>query len=330
MRQFLVIISIFAAGACGTDSGNPTAADGGSTDFVQTHTDQGPPPAGDSGVQPGTDGQVTVDTGTNPPPKASCLPTPLSVDRFSVSQRTTSEGRVFTGWGGTAQPTKAQKIPVVFVHGNGGTAEGWKPFRDHLCKQGYGDAEIWAITFQDYSCVGPCSSGSNTEHATELELFVKLVRDQTQAKRVSIVAVSMGVPTVRYYIKSLGGVARDEVALAYLVSGPNHGLADCDLPGAAAINVACAELDAAALSSGWLYKLNTPDETPNGQDDGLAPAKTVIYRTVRYTGDPFFPGDYVDSPILDGADNAKYSGSQHAAISLNDLTTYLGKATPAP
>lgn len=334
MKECIVFGILFGLVGCGDEGQFPTvSADAGGVDVVQRRTDDGALVQPDSGVvAPQPDSGPATDSGTadSAPPSPGCAPQPLSVDRFPEADRTTADGRTFSGWGGTAQPGAAQKIPVVFVHGNGGTAAGWKPFRDHLCKQGYSDREIWAVTFQDYSCAGPCYSGSNTEHATELERFVALVRAQTQAKRVNIVAASMGVTTARYYIKSLGGIKRNEVALAYLVSGPNHGLSDCDIPGASMVNVACAELDSYALSYGWLHDLNTPDETPSGQGDGLPAHQTVIYRTVSYTQDPFFPGSYSSSPQLDGADNLVVNGSQHAAIDLTDLQGYLGKATPAP
>lgn len=278
-------------------------------------------PAADSKPAPGDQSSPAPDSA----PPAPCASAPLPLTRFAKVQRTTAGGRVFEGWGGTATPAKAIRTPVIMVHGNGGDASDWLPIRDALCTAGYRDAELWAITFQDNSCIGYCSSGSNTEHAEELAKLVELVRAETGAARVSLVAVSMGVTTSRYYLKSLGGIARDEVALAYLVSGPNHGLKDCDILGASYINVACAELDSVALKSGWLYKLNTPDETPNGQGDGLPPAKTVIYRTVSYTGDPFFPSSYVSSPKLEGADNLVVTGNKHAVIDLADLESYLKK-----
>lgn len=269
---------------------------------------------------------LKVDAKVTPP--VPCGTSPLDLTRFPASQRTTSDKRTFTGWGGAATAGKAQKVPVIFVHGNGGDADGFKPFRQQLCAKGYSDLELWAITFQDNICSGTCSSGSNTEHASELELFVSLVRSQTQASRVIIVAVSMGVPAARYYLKFLGGTKRDEVAVAYFVSGPNHGLAVCDVGGAAMINVACAEVTSATLYYGWLYDLNNPDETPNGQGDGLPSNRTIIYRTVSYTGDSFFPGIYGSSPKLEGADNLSLPGSTHAAIDMADLLTYLNKAVP--
>jgi pimeloyl-ACP methyl ester carboxylesterase len=307
-----------------------TPQDGGTADSFTTGTIQdGAQPAldGGSSVQPpALDTGVLADTtSTSNPP--SCSPTPLSLDRFPKSSRTTAEGRTFTGWGGAAAPGKAQKVPVIFVHGNGGTAKEWIPFRDSLCKQGYGDLEQWAITFQDYDCSGTCYSGSNTEHATELEKLVQLVLSETQAKRVNIISVSMGVPAVRFYMKFLGGIQRNEVAMSYMVSGPNHGVPHCDVWGASMINVACAEL---CSSCSWLDKLNQPDETPSGQGDGQPPGQTVIYRTVSFTGDPFFTGDYVSSPKLDGADNWVISGNQHASIDMQDLFTYLAKTQPVP
>jgi pimeloyl-ACP methyl ester carboxylesterase len=327
----MAILALLLVTACSDSGSFPSTSDSGLTQ------DGGGAPAPDQGATPAADSAPADQDAGQPLPTAdgaapapSCGPSALPLTRFPAAMRTTKSGRVFEGWGGASAPGVAQRDPVILVHGNGGTADGWLSFRPYFCNAGYGDLELWAITFQNYNCSGPCSSGSNTQHAEELAKMVELVRTQTQAKRVSIVAVSMGVPTARYYVKYLGGVQKNEVALAYLVSGPNHGLSDCDIPGAAYINVACAELDSVALSSGWLHDLNTPDETPSGQDDNLPPDKTITYRTVSFDGDPFYPGSYVSSPKLAGADNLVLSGNEHAVIDMQDLLAYLGKASVVP
>lgn len=316
-RHLAALVLTMILAGCSENDHTP-ASDGGNPDTTPPATDGQPPSRDGPLAKPDKKGPAP-DTQAAP---GSCAASPLSLARFPKSMRTTAKGRTFTGWGGAAKPGKAQRVPVIFVHGNGGVAQGWKPIRDTLCKQGYGDLEIWAVTFQDNTCSGACAKGSNTEHATELARLVQLVRGQTQAKKVNIVAVSMGVPATRYYMKSLGGVTRAEVALAYLVSGPNHGLQLCDTPGAAMVNVACAEL---VTGSTWINKLNKPDETPSGVGDGQPQGKTIIYRTVSFTGDHFFPGKYVSSPKLAGADNRVIDTKEHATIYPQDLHKYLAK-----
>lgn len=306
-------------------------------DLQQVATDASAPPADDGSATDGEPAQdATTDsapaTDSEPPVKPVCLPTPLPLSRFTKKQRTTTTGRVFGGWGGGASatlaaPQPAQRVPVIFVHGNGGTAGDFLGLRKALCKQGYTDQEIWAITFQDNSCFGTCLSGSNTQHATELAQMVTLVRSVTKAARVAIVAVSMGVTTTRYYLKFLGGTG--EAALAYLVSGPNHGLASCDFAGSSSINVACAEVATLTTYSGWLHDLNSPDETPSGQGDGLPTSKTVLYRVLTYALDPYFTGLYTQSPLLAGADNLTLSGALHGQPDEPDLLAYLAKINPA-
>jgi triacylglycerol esterase/lipase EstA (alpha/beta hydrolase family) len=292
--------------------------------------------SGDDATAPGddattSDGMLAPDSGdpspdTTLPVKAPCLPAPLSLDRFPKAKRTTNTGRTFTGWGGGATATAATLPPVIFVHSNGGKADDFKPLRKQLCAKGYNDQELWAITFQDPSCWGTCLSGSNTQHAAELAKLVELVRAQTKAKRVALVATSMGVMAARYYLKYLGGAK--EVSLAYLVSGPSHGTSYCDTLGASAINVACNEISSATLYKGWLHDLNTPDETPSGQGDAQ-PA--VTYRVLHYNLDSYYLGYYANSPLLKGADNVVLSGASHGVIPPTDLLTYLAKTTkPVP
>ncbi len=277
----------------------------------------------DRGTNNNKDSGLAADMPPSPPPKPACAASPLDLTRFPKAARTTAGGRTFTGWGGAAKAGKAARVPVIFIHGNGGTADDWKSIRSSMCKGGYGDNALWAITFQDNDCSGYCTSGSNTHHAAELARLVELVKKRSGASKVNLVAVSMGVPAARYYMKALGGIKRDEIGVAYFVSGPNHGLKLCDAPGAAMINVACAELYSGSL---WLNKLNKPDETPSGVGDGQPANKTIIYRTVSYTGDHFFPGKYVSSPKLSGADNWVINAKAHAAIYMQDLLKYLNKA----
>ena len=276
----------------------------------------------DGGAPASADGSLTADTVL---PAQGCALSPHGLSRFPQSQRRTASGRVFSGWGGTPGGGKPGRLPLVLIPGNGETANRWLDLRRQLCAMGYSDQELWAITFKQPSCFGICLGGSNTQHAVELELFIKLVLKQTQASRVNIVAVSMGVAATRHYLKFRGGLSRNEVSMAYLISGPNHGTPLCDLPGATVTNVACAEVSTLTLLQGWLHDLNTPDETPQGQNQGLPPGQSLTYRTVTYGLDPAFPGIYASSPQLKGADNLVLAGAKHAVVPFQDLWAYLAK-----
>ncbi len=308
----------------------PLACASGTSDAVPFELN--PTPDSGADLLPGPDAGVPYPAADGAPGAPDsvqvakgCAARPISLGRFPVGSRTTASGRIFGGWGGSASALPAARPPLVLVHGNGETADRWLSLRKELCSRGYSDQEIWAITFKDKSCFGACLGGSNTQHATELERFVKLVLTWTGASRVRMVAVSMGVTTARYYMKFRGGLQRNEVAMAYLVSGPNHGTPGCDIPGAAAVNVACAEISTATLLNGWLRDLNHPDETPRGQHDGFPAGQTVAYRTVSYTLDPAFPGLYFKSPRLKGADHLQLPGAQHALVPFADLWGQLGK-----
>jgi len=256
---------------------------------------------------------------------SGCALSPHGLHRFPTARRRTTSGRVFSGWGGSPSGGKPLRPPLVLIPGNSETANRWLDLRKQLCALGYSDQEVWAITFKQPSCVGLCLGGSNSQHASELELFVKLVKAETGASKVNLVAVSMGVTTARYYLKFRGGLTRDEVGLAYLISGPNHGTPMCDMPGAAAMNVACAEIATHTQVQGWLHDLNQPDETPNGQGDGVPASREVTYRTVSYALDPAFPGLYIGSPQLKGADNLRLAGAKHGVVPFKDFWGYLKK-----
>jgi len=90
--------------------------------------------------------------------------------------------------------------------------------------------------------------------------------------------------------------------------------------------VVCAELDAKARLFGWLRDLNTPDETPKGQDDGLGKSQTVFYRTQAYALDPTYAGLYALSTRLKGAHHVTLPGHFHGQVDLSDLQSYLSSS----
>jgi pimeloyl-ACP methyl ester carboxylesterase len=164
--------------SCSDEGSFPAAADSGLTladGQLGPAPDQGLSPGGDAAPAPAPDQGPTLGPDAAPTP-STCGASALPLTRFPASMRTTKSGRTFEGWGGASAPGVAQKDPVILVHGNGGTADGWLSFRPYFCNAGYGDLELWAITFQDYSCSGPCYSGSNTQHAEELAKMIELVR----------------------------------------------------------------------------------------------------------------------------------------------------------
>ncbi|MDA0563903.1 triacylglycerol lipase [Streptomonospora sp. S1-112] len=173
-----------------------------------------------------------------------------------------------------------ERVPVLFVHGYGGSAGNWDDLAADLVADGWPEADLHAI---DYD-----STASNTETAEVIAAEVDAVLAESGADRVDIVAHSMGGLSSRWYLKFLGGHERvdDWVSLA----GPNQG-STVRLP-CVAVQPSCQEVVA---GSEFLARLNSGDPTPGA----------VGYTTFRSLCDLIVrPSTNV---MLTGADN-RYAG----------------------
>ncbi len=182
--------------------------------------------------------------------------------------------------------------PVVFVHGNGGDACNFDSVATHLLGRGWRGDDLWAITFGSFT-------PDHAAMAPQLDDFVGHVRAATGAEAVDVVAHSLGVTGVRYWLASEDRY--DAVARFVGLGGPNHGVCGCpgctdaspDADGLAGAGSACADVapECFAEPGHPLAGLNG-DETPGD----------VEYVMVRGRLDPLYWCDR-RSPYLDGARN---------------------------
>lgn len=89
----------------------------------------------------------------------------------------------------------ALDVPVVLVPGWFDTERDLAALRIRLLGVGLGEAYVRTVTFQD-------PTGSNMDHAEELEALISLVLSETGARHVDIVAHSMGGLATRWYLNT--------------------------------------------------------------------------------------------------------------------------------
>lgn len=217
------------------------------------------------------------------------------------------------GWGRGKNPRcprdHERRRPVVFVHGNGQDAWFWreKPsgngtivnVRRRFLKRGYCARELWAISYtgaEGYTTY-------NDINTKELYLFIQAVRRFTRAKKVDLVAHSLGVTVVRKAAFRYPELY-DQTGAFVAIAGANHGTSSCRGAGEAEASHVCEEVHP---GSQWLERLNSIGETPAG------PRYLTIYEGTGTT-DNFYLGEDGQSPRLEGACNFEMPYTAHNTL----------------
>jgi pimeloyl-ACP methyl ester carboxylesterase len=200
-----------------------------------------------------------------------------------------------------------ERTPVIFLHGNNDTPYptlcnpygNMHEFAQYFVDHGYTASELWALGYQGDQCdlLADEQHRSGEAHTTlanipDLRAFVRAVLDYTGAKRVDIVAHSLGVTLTRAWMKQ--DHAWHLVRRLVAIDGPNHGIIDCSpsplnywqapaLGGFTPDSPVCLEYGAA--NTPFLIWLNEPNETPG-------PTRYLVIRNADT--------DFVYMPTQDG------------------------------
>lgn len=230
---------------------------------------------------------------------------------------------------------RIEHVPVIFVHGNNDSPfpTACNPygriqaFAQFFLENGYHPSELWGLGYQGDQCdlAQDSTYRSGISHTTAaavpiLREFVQAVLDFTHAKRVDIVAHSLGVTVAREWM--LQDNAYRKVRALVAIDGPNHGIIDCSpnpanfyqLPSGGGFtpnSAVCDEygsdhtqlltvLNAAGETPGPTHYLvirnkpGTPDFVYNSLQDGALPAVPAEDRDGK-------PHDFTESAGLAGA-----------------------------
>jgi len=135
---------------------------------------------------------------------------------------------------------RVERVPVIFLHGNNDTpyATPCNPFgyihnlAQFFLDAGYSPRELWGLGYQGDQCdlIASPTNRSGFAHSTvanvpDLRAFVAAVRRYTGAKRVDIVAHSLGVTLAREWMRQ--DRAWHLVRALVGIDGPNHGIINC-------------------------------------------------------------------------------------------------------
>ena len=225
--------------------------------------------------------------------------------------------------GACANPSigaRADRPPIVFVHGNGDNAGLWTATVWRFESNGWPRDRLYAIDLpyplaRDDDAKPQPGRSSTAEHMAWLAGEVDKVRTATGADKVVLIGNSRGGNAIRNYVTNGAGAAR--VSAAILGGTPNHGVwADpAFLPGN--------EFNGAAP---FLTGLNAPKGP-----EGLEVVPGIRWMTVRSDGnDKYAQPDGVwlgrrgtpthvtaEGPALKGAENVVLPGIDHRETSFS-------------
>jgi pimeloyl-ACP methyl ester carboxylesterase len=207
------------------------------------------------------------------------------------------------------------RIPIVFVHGNGDTAALWQVVMWRFESNFWPRGRLFAIDLKNPTALTdnaiPEPGKSSTEDVkNQLADFVAKVRRFTRAPKVALVGNSRGANTIRNYVKNGGGAA--VVSHVVLGGGVNHGVWH---------NPALLPNNEFNGASPFMQQLNA------GPNEVVAGVKFFTIRSDffdkfaqpdgRFIGLPGVPtGVSYDAPELDGARvNAVLAGADHREAS---------------
>jgi len=208
------------------------------------------------------------------------------VDDAQLPWETTGQ---YGGWGGhewfgTAPGTT--QVPVVFVHGNQCDASDWTETCEQFIEAGYRGDDLWAITFAE-------STPTHAEMAAQLDEFVAELRSDTGAESVMVVAHSLGVTGVRYWLSERDRY--DWVETFVGLAGANHGVSWATLCCKSGLDSGPFQVSGFLRDDYDRYTNHPLSELNDNETPG-----EIDYYTIRGRYDSLFWVDQA-SPRLDGA-----------------------------
>lgn len=176
---------------------------------------------------------------------------------------------------------------IVFVHGINGSSADWSVMRDRFLADGWPAERLVAHSYED------ASWGCNTLNADQLSRWVGEL-EAVGAKRIAIVAHSMGGLSSRYFVKDLGGNGR--VSVFTTLGTMHHGLAKpCQSP------VSICVWDELCSTGAFITNLNAAPATPG----------PTAWTSIFSDADQTVPNE---SSLLDGAKNVLVHGYTHDGV----------------
>ncbi|RCN40138.1 triacylglycerol lipase [Ancylostoma caninum] len=156
-------------------------------------------------------------------------------------------------FGGKKRATEQiRNEPVIFIHGNGDAAlhaqaplaTGWSRSIQYFMEQNYTEGELYATTWGDAWGTGSILDSYSTMHTCSnllfLRRFIEAVISYTGARKVDVIAHSVGVVLARKALKggsligtdgncTLGPPLTSKIDTFVGIAGPNYGLCVCQL-----------------------------------------------------------------------------------------------------
>ncbi len=223
-------------------------------------------------------------------------------------------GDAYGGWWGPLRFDEDETMeskPVIFVHGKGNDADDWTAHAPWLSSSGYEYGDFWSITFRH-----PVSR--HEEMATQLDAFVRRVREFADVDTVNIVAHSLGVTGVRHWLHTRKRASWVDTFVG--LAGANHGIP------------AFSHLDLNSFEErkrDICHYLDPANESGVQRLNSFEPPQLVTRYTIRGVFDHYFVGN-IRSPRLDDAEDnvvlpVSHNGTRLHASAMTHIDRMVGK-----
>lgn len=161
----------------------------------------------------------------NRPNSKVTLPTSFPSD-FSapIDSAGNGQGDVISGWGGEG---KAERNPVIFIHGNGVDADLFRGYATTFIERyGYQPSELWAFSFQGYPNRKPENRQTKmvTPHQNAVDDVYEMIERilaYTGKQKATLVTYSLGSTLGLHYLKKYDAYHKVDTFIS--IVGANHG-----------------------------------------------------------------------------------------------------------
>lgn len=129
-------------------------------------------------------------------------------------------GEIIPGFGGIKKNYPLKHNPIIFIHGNGGNHTNFIELAKLFKKSGYSHQELWGFSYMGFPSKMNAKGDPHSREIKDIKQIIQTVLDYTGAKKIDIVAHSLGVSLSLYWMEQTQSYAKVD-RLVMIAGAPN-------------------------------------------------------------------------------------------------------------